>query len=871
MTSALVDHGVEQRRLEEERKNSVARAGADAAALAKVERDYARASAQNQIGAYADITGAAKGMFSERSKIYKALEASETVFRAVQLALSIQTMIQNAAETAATVANAGIRATAEGTAGVAAQSKLPFPFNIAAMAATAAALVGFGVALLGGGAGAPPATNEGKGTVFGDSDAKSDSIKRSIDLLADLDTEMLVFTRQMASSLKAIETNIGGLTNLIIRTGGTDGLNASGGVNTGYNAAIGKDLSNLILGGPLGLLVGPILKSVPIIGDLLGFAQKLLGGIFGTKTKVIGSGIFGGEQTFGDIESLGFDGSTYSDIKKTKKVFGVSTSTKYKTQFGDLDAELEDQFGKIILNFGDAIKSAAGPLGLDLDAITAKLDSFVVDIGKVDLKDLTGEEIQEKLTAVFGALGDDMARFAIGGLDKFQAVGEGYLETLIRVASTVELVTNSLEQLGLSTQSLGIDASMAISDMFGGAQDYASAASAYFETFYSDIEQTAAKTAQLGKVFTSLGVGMPDSIAGFRDLVEAQDLATAAGQSMYATLLQIAPAFAEIISAGQSASSAAAILRERQDLEKQLMEMQGDTTAIRAMELAQLDPSNRALQVRINALRDEATIANERGGLERQWLQLTGQTAALRAQELAALDPSNRALQAQIWLFQDQQKAAQDAAQKAEQLASAWRGVGASLMSEIERIRALDGSSSTASLAMLQAKFASATTAARRGDMDAAKSLPELSRALLDVAAESATSSYDLARAQGLTAASLEQTYKYTQQAAKAQDAAVIAIERGNDLAVEQQGWWDAFAQQQAAQADSQEAANDALLEEIRGLREQVAGLAADQQTIGATMAANTGKFARFTDNVTRGGDKVIVSVDGTVSTKEAA
>lgn len=946
MTAALVDHGAEQRRIEDERKNSIARAGTDAATLAKVERDYARASANSQINAYADITGAAKGMFSERSKIYKALETAETVFRAVQLAMSIQTMVQNAVETAATVANAGIRATAEGTAGVASQSKLPFPFNIAAMAATAAALVGFGVALLGGGGGgSAPTYNEGKGTVFGDSSAQSDSIKRSIDVLADLDTEMLAVSRQMASSLKAIENNIGGLSNLIIRLGGDEGIgsNASAGVNTGFNSSLpgyitsgtgfGVALGGIIAG-PIGAAIGAALTKVPIIGDLLGGIGSLIGSLFGSKKTIVGQGIYGGSQTLGDIDSMGFDGQTFADVKKTKKFLGLSTGSSYSTQYGELDAALEDQFGKLLLSFADTIKLAAGPLGLSLTDVEAKLNSFVVDIGKIDLKDLTGEEIQEKLTAVFGAQADKMAQFVLGGLETFQQVGEGYFETLVRVATTVEAVTTSLDMLGLSTQSLGINASMAIAGFFDNAAAYQDAAGRYFEAFYTEAEQAAAKSAQLGKVFNSLGITMPDSIASFRDLVEAQDLATAGGQQMYATLLQLAPAFAEIVSAGQSASSAAAILRERQDLEKQVLEMQGDTAALRAMELAQIDPSNRALQQRIYALRDEATaaqeaaaiaqeraglersilqlqgdtaairqlelatldpsnralqeriyslqdeaaaaqaaakVASERAGLERQWLQLTGDTAALRALELAQLDPSNRALQAQIWLLTDQQKAADEAATAAKQLADAWRGVGDSIMDEIKRIRAIDDAGSAASLSGLQAKFATATAAARRGDMDAAQSLPELSRALLDVAAGSATSSVDLARIQGVTAASLEATYKVTQQAAKAQDAAVIAAERGNELAVEQQNWWKSFADQQAAQADNQEAANDALIVEVQGLREQIAAMAEDQRTGHAAIVSTGNRSAKVLENTSRGGDSFAVDVEGTVSTKEAA
>ncbi|QEH80826.1 hypothetical protein EIK56_22945 [Sphingomonas sp. C8-2] len=782
----------------------------NAALSADVKRQK---SGQLQLDTLIGLTGAAKGLFSEHSKGYKAMVAAEQALTVVQLARTAVDVAGGAARMFATLGPLGFPA-------------------VAAMLGVMASL-GFNS----GASVKAPTTNQGTGTVFGDTSAKSDSIKRSIDLLADLDTEMLVVSRQMAASLKAIESNIGGLTNLVIRLGGVDGIgsNAAKDVNTGFKrdllgTALEEGLTRgvsgfmgmaagMLIAGPLGGAIGLALgaltdftKKIPILGDILGGIGSIIGGLFGTKTKVVGSGIFGAPQTLADIDALGFTGQTFADIQKKKRFLGVTTSTKYSTRYGDLDASLEDQFGKLLLSFADAIKLAAGPLGLATGEVEAKLNAFVVNIGKIDLKGLSGEEIQEKLTAVFGQQADLMAQ-AVIDLQRFQKVGEGAFETLVRVASTVDVVTTSLQQLGLSSQSLGIDASMAIADLFGGAQDYATAANAYFEAFYSDAEQAAARAAQLGRVFDSLGVAMPDSIAAYRALVEAQDLTTAAGQQLYAQLLQLAPAFAEIVSAGKSAASAAAILRERQDLEKQLLELQGNTVALRQRELEQLDPSNRALQM-------------------------------------------------QIWAIQDQQRAAQDAASAAKELADAWGSVGDSIMAEVKRIRGLDATAAASSYQTLAAQFNVASAAARRGDMDAAKALPELSRTLLDAAAGQVGSRRELDLIRGQTAASLELTYRSTEKMVSQQQAAADLASRALQVAVDQQGWWQSFADQQAAAADSSKAANDALVEELQGLRAQVATLAEDQRTIGATLAGNTGKTAKILDNVSDGGDTLRVKTE---------
>jgi hypothetical protein len=203
-----------------------------------------------------------------------------------------------------------------------------------------------------------------------------------------------------------------------------------------------------------------------------------------------------------------------------------------------------------------------------------------------------------------------------------------------------------------------------------------------------------------------MGVSMPSTLAGFRALVEAQDLTTAAGQATYAALLQLAPAFADLQAAMNGAKSAADIASERQDLQRQLLELQGNTSAIRALDLANMDQSNRALQQ-------------------------------------------------QIWALQD----AKAAAEAADQLREAWASVGDSIMDEVKRIRGITDGTGAGSFATLQGEFNALTIAARGGDQDAAGKLVSLSQSLLNAASLSATSKQELDRVKAQTAASLEQTH----------------------------------------------------------------------------------------------------------------
>lgn len=113
-----------------------------------------RARAMAQVQNYGDMLGAAKGFFSEGSAGYQALQAAEQAYRVYQFAMMIQSMVMGGQETAATVGQNLIKAASHGVVAVArALASLPFPFNLAAGAATVAALAAVGVRLFGGSGG----------------------------------------------------------------------------------------------------------------------------------------------------------------------------------------------------------------------------------------------------------------------------------------------------------------------------------------------------------------------------------------------------------------------------------------------------------------------------------------------------------------------------------------------------------------------------------------------------------------------------------------------------------------------------------------------------------------------------------------------
>ena len=510
---------------------------------AKMTKEAAEFEAEARIKSYGDMAGAAKGYFAEGSRGYKALEAAEKTFRAFEIAMAVKSFVEKsglleafttlfvtskATETAAEEGSVGPHLLAEAAkqganAITALTSALaaPFPENIPAFAMVAAMLAAIGVAVSGGGGGSVDQGNTGTGTVFGSPGAASKSIENSISALEAVDTTTMRYSAQMAASLRSIDASMGGLANLVARGAGIDLGQA--GIDVGFERSV---IGNAIAG------VGDFLASM---GDMLsGMVGTKIAGLFGTNTSVKGQGLYGGAQNLDSILSRGYNAQVYADIEKKNKVFGITTSTSNSTAYGQAGAETSDQFTKIFRGFNDAVSGAGESLGTPLSDIEARLRGFVVDIGKIKLDGLSAEQIKETLGAVFSAAGDRIAKAAIPGLEEFQKVGKGYLETLIRVAAGVEAAKFQLENLGIAA----VDFSSIINKQGDVATEIVRQSLVKQESELRDfttnifghvLEFQNQVANGIGEIINDFSGSVEDMVALYKDLVSARDKLNAVG------------------------------------------------------------------------------------------------------------------------------------------------------------------------------------------------------------------------------------------------------------------------------------------------------------------------------------------------------
>jgi hypothetical protein len=146
-------------------------------------------------------------------------------------------------------------------------------------------------------------------------------------------------------------------------------------------------------------------------------------------------------------------------------------------------------------------------------------------------------------------------------------------------------------------------------------------------------------------------------------------------------------------------------------------------------------------------------VMQQRYDLETKLLELQGDTLALRERERAKIYDSNKALYDQITALEDKKAADEEAVRAMEKLTS----VTTTIVDEINRLRGVNTSQSG-----LEAQFAILTAQARSGDLTALAQLPEVTKGLEQIAASTAVNATDIIFARAKLAQSLQDTLGYT-------------------------------------------------------------------------------------------------------------
>lgn len=415
-------------------------------------------------------------------------------------------------------------------------------------------------------------------------------------------------------------------------------LGGLAGAIQGWQYAGAKGAVGGAAGGYLGAKGGAALGTaiLPGIGTAIGAA---LGAMLGSS---LGSKIFGGQWETKDTGiSLGFgsDGFDPQQFAYQKKKGGLFGSDKKRTRFSELDAARAEMLGSTYDATVSGVKALYEQIGIAVDQ--SALEAVQTGAMQISGK-LSAEEMEAKVAEWFGQLSDALTRSVDSSLDA---------ASLQRLALSLGAVNAVLKTLGhglYDTSKAGAEMAANLLDIAGGLEAFAAAADFYYQNFYSEAERLEAATAQVSGAMASLGLAMPESHAGFRQLVESMDRTTEAGRSTYVALLQLSPAFDQVTKAAEQARQQliqelwSVVDQAFAALEKSVEAEKAAISEVHAARLSALESEKAALFARVETARGAIDYAM--AGLENAVSQQVAALNEAHSARLSALQAERQAL-----------------------------------------------------------------------------------------------------------------------------------------------------------------------------------------------------------------------------------
>ncbi len=369
---------------------------------------------------------------------------------------------------------------------------------------------------------------QGTGTVLGDAAAKSESILNATEITANATEKLVGINTGMLRAMQALQKGIGSATGMLARGAGQMEFNP-------LDFSVEGDMDGVI-----DAIGGIVTLGLSLLGGFGDFLGDLWRKIWGGKTKVTDQGIkiFGG--TLMDlIENIAV--GAYAEVQSKSWAFG-STHTNEVVQ--DVSDALQSQFQLILQSIVDAVREGALALGLLPDDIQRAIEKFRIEAKNISLKGLSAEEQQEELQAVFSQIFDNLAGAVVPFIEQFQQVGEGLGETLIRVATEVQVFREAVKRLGLAVDDTDPERFARIADgltqMMGGIEAFITGMQAFVRNFAPEAHQFEVAQNAITSAFEQVGLVLPDTREALWELMQSIDASTEEGQRKIATLLQLA-------------------------------------------------------------------------------------------------------------------------------------------------------------------------------------------------------------------------------------------------------------------------------------------------------------------------------------------
>lgn len=320
------------------------------------------------------------------------------------------------------------------------------------------------------------------------------------------------------------------------------GQSISAGLGMAGNALAGYGIQKAISGGyktgESGIVDAITVAASAYFGPIAGVVAGVFNRAFGRKLADLGvTGEFGGTE--------GFQGQNFTFEKG-----GFFRSDRTRT------SELDPQFQSALSNQFKAIQVQTALMADSLGLGTESIANFTKDV-RLSFNGLTEEQIAQKIEDEFVAINESLASLALGS-SEFTRYGETSAQALTRLSSSLLAANSAFELLGytLYEASLqGADAASSLVQAFGNVESFQQSVSRYYEDFYTESERFDAATQQLAGSLEDLGLALPADRLAFR--AEVERALADSNDELFASLVKLAPAFAELTKSTDELAAAA--------------------------------------------------------------------------------------------------------------------------------------------------------------------------------------------------------------------------------------------------------------------------------------------------------------------------
>lgn len=340
----------------------------------------------------------------------------------------------------------------------------------------------------------------------------------------------------------------------------------------------------------------------PVLGVAVGAISGLVNRAFGMgNTEVKSQGLSG------TLSSGGVTGNTYQKLHQDG---GWFRSDKDWTDKTALTPEVTAQFTQGF----EAIKTASAGFAT---SVGASVDSLAAYSKVFDITLTSDAAANEKaITDFFTGVGDEIALRLVPNLAQFNKSGETMSATLQRLAGDFDATNQVAMLMGTNGAAmfgtLGVDSAAArerLIALAGGVSTLSNQASSFAQNYLTEAQRLAPVTQAVGAAMASLGLASITTrdqfAAHVEELISSGAILQDAGAQEYTSLMALVDAFAQVHPAIENttavAKTAAEILSERADLQKQYNELTMTSVQLDASKRDAIAAENRGLYDQVQA------------------------------------------------------------------------------------------------------------------------------------------------------------------------------------------------------------------------------------------------------------------------------